>query len=459
MLNGITIGMIWDGLLVAAILFAGVYLTAKLRFIQITRFGYAMRNTSGKMFSSNAGEGEVTPFQAVSTALAATIGTGNITGVIAAVALGGAGAMFWLWVSAVLGMAIKYAEVVLAVRYRERNCAGELVGGPMYYIKNGLSGRWHILAILFCISGMLAAFGIGNAIQIGNVSGAVSAAVKSLLPGAGISDRAIKLSVGILSAVFVSVTVFGGMKRLGRVTEKLVPLVGGVYILSCLAVIVTHAVNLPTVMVDIVRGAFDPRAVIGGGAGITVRSAVSYGVRRGVFSNEAGLGSSPIAHAATSEKDPVKQGMYGIFEVFADIIVICTLTGLTILTSEAPIYFGSPEGNRAIIESFSGIMGNTGAVIVVAGVIAFFALLTVLSWGLYGVRCWEYIFGEKSAILYKTVFIFVIIISPIFDMERVWRIADTLNGLMIIPNLIAVLMLSGVTEKLTRSHFAYIFRN
>ncbi len=445
MLDGITMGMIWEGFVVTAVLAAGMYLTVRLRFVQFRRFGYAMRTTVGKAFSGSAGDGEVTPFQAVSTALAATIGTGNITGVIAAVALGGAGAMFWLWVSAALGMAVKYTEIALAVKYRERNREGELVGGPMYYIKNGLSARWQVLGILFGISGMLAAFGIGNSIQIGNIGASISAAIDSLLPGMWVPDRTVKLSVGLLSAVPVSVTVFGGMKRLGRVTEKLVPVVGGVYILSCLAVIVTHAARLPGVMADIFECALKPNAMIGG--------AVSCGVRRGVFSNEAGLGSSPIAHAATSERDPVKQGMFGIFEVFTDTIVICSLTGLAVLTSGVPISYGSPEGNRPVIEALGGIMGNTGAVTVVAFVIAFFALLTVLSWGLYGARCCEYVFGIKGVLIYNIVFVFVTVISPMLDAEGVWRMSDTLNGLMIIPNLIAVVALSGIAAGMTEKAF------
>lgn len=444
---------IWDAVIVIMIIGTGVFLTIRCRFIQLTKFKYALANTIGKVFKYKAKDGEITPMQAVSTALAATVGTGNISGVIAAIALGGPGAMFWLWISALVGMCIKYVEVALAVKYREKNADGDWVGGPMYYIKNGLSKKWEILALVFCISGAIAAFGVGNAIQVGNIGYAVSTAIRQLWPEIWASDTAIRMAVGCISAIFVGITIFGGIKRLGSVTEKLVPVIGIIYILSCFGVIFTNIENLWSVLCEIFQSAFNPTAVIGGAAGVTVKRCISLGVRRGIFSNEAGLGSSPIAHAATSETDPVKQGMYGIFEVFMDTIVICSLTGLTVLISGVPIQYGTIEGNEVIVQAFSGIMGSKTAVLVVAGVIAFFALLTILGWGLYGCRCCEFVFGEKSVKPYRLLFVLATAFSPMMDLSLAWSISDTLNGLLVIPNLIAVAALSGVAARMTKEHF------
>lgn len=443
----------WDALIIVLIMGIGIYLTVKCGFIQFTKFKYAIKNTIGKIFLGRAGAGEITPMQAVSTALAATVGTGNISGVISAIALGGPGAMVWLWVSALVGMCTKYVEVLLAVKYRERNSAGDWVGGPMYYIKNGLGKHWNWLGVLFCISGAIAAFGIGNAIQVGNISDAVNAAISQSSHNVVLSPKAVSFIVGIISALFVGITTFGGIKRLGSVTEKLVPLVSVVYILACLGVIVINIENLWNVICMIFQSAFEPSAVVGGATGITVKSCISWGIRRGVFSNEAGLGSSPIAHASTSETNPVKQGMYGIFEVFMDTIVICTLTGLAILISRVPICYGTMEGNEVIIDAFTGLMGKGAAVSVVAGVISFFALLTILGWGLYGCRCCEYVFGAKSVKPYQIAFVIATALSSLLDISAAWSIADALNGLMILPNLIAILALSGVAAKVTKEHF------
>lgn len=446
-------GAIWDAFIIILMMGTGLFLTWKCRFIQITKFKYAIKNTIGKIFSGKAGEGEITPLQAVSTALAATVGTGNISGVIAAIALGGPGAMVWLWVSALVGMCTKYVEVLLSVKYRERNSNGEWVGGPMYYIKNGLGKNWDWLSIMFCIAGAIAAFGIGNAIQVGNICDAINAAVSQMSNDVTLDPKAISLIVGILSALFVGITIFGGIKRLGSVTEKLVPFVSIIYILSCLGVIIINIENLWDVISWIFQSAFKPEAVVGGATGITVKSCISWGIRRGVFSNEAGLGSSPIAHASTSETSPIKQGMFGIFEVFMDTVVICSLTGFAILTSGVPICYGTMEGNEVIIDAFSGIMGNRLAVIVVAGIIGFFALLTILGWGLYGCRCCEYVFGAKSVKPYQIAFVLATALSSVLDLSLIWSIADTLNGLMIVPNLIAIIALSGVAAKITKDHF------
>ena len=446
-------GTIWDTIIIILIMGTGLYLTWKCGFIQLTKFGYAIRNTIGKIFSGKAGDGEITPLQAVSTALAATVGTGNISGVITAIALGGPGALVWLWISALVGMCTKYVEVVLAVKFRERNSNGDWVGGPMYYIKNGLGKSWDWLGIVFCIAGAIAAFGIGNAIQVGNICDAVNTAVRFLNSDVIIEPKAISLLVGILSAAFVGVIIFGGIKRLGSVTEKLVPIMSLIYIFSCLGVIIININYLGDAFSWIFKSAFKPEAVVGGAVGITVKSGISWGIRRGVFSNEAGLGSSPIAHASTSETNPVKQGMFGIFEVFMDTIVICSLTGFAILTSRVPICYGTLEGNEVIIDAFTCLLGKDLAIIVVAVVIGFFALLTILGWGLYGARCCEYVFGGKSIKPYQITFVLATALSSVLDLSVIWSISDALNGLMIVPNLIAVMALSGVAAKITKDHF------
>lgn len=442
-----------EGILIILLMGVGIILTWKCRFVQITRFKYAIKNTIGKIFSAKAGAGEVTPFQAVSTALAATVGTGNISGVISAISLGGPGAIVWMWVSALVGMCTKYVEVLLAVKYREKNGDGDWVGGPMYYIKNGLGERWDWLGILFCIAGAVAAFGIGNAIQVGNICDAVNVAVSQMLPELNISTELVSIIVGLLSALFVGFTTIGGIKRLGSVTEKLLPIAGAVYIISCLGVIFANSGNLLNVICTIFEGAFTPSAVVGGAAGITVKGCISWGIRRGVFSNEAGLGSSPIAHASTSETDPVKQGMFGIFEVFMDTIVICSLTGFAVLTSGVKICYGTMEGNEIIINAFAGIMGDRAAVILVAVMIAIFALLTILGWGLYGCRCCEYVFGTGSIRPYQILFASATALSSVMELSAAWSIADALNGLMILPNVIAMLALSGVAGRITGKHF------
>ena len=332
-INDAVNGIVWGIPMLVLLVGAGVILSVMTGFIQFRRFGYAMRNTLGRIFKGHtAGKGEVTPFQAVTTALAATVGTGNISGVIAAVTLGGPGSIFWLWITALIGMCTKFSEVVLAIRYRERNKDGDWVGGPMYYIKNGLGKNWNWLAILFCCFGALAAFGIGNAVQVNNITDAVNSAITTFNPGFA-GATAVNWVIGVIIAAIIGVTLIGGIKRLGSVTEKLVPFMSVVYIVSCLIVILGNIGSIGTVFGSIFRYAFTPNAVIGGAAGAAIKMCITWGVKRGVFSNEAGLGSAPIAHAGSSETDPVKQGLYGIFEVFMDTIVICSLTGLTILSA------------------------------------------------------------------------------------------------------------------------------
>ena len=457
----------WGPIMLILLVGTGVYLSIRSGFIQFTKIGYWMKNTFGKIFKKQkAGEGEVTPLQAVTTALAATVGTGNIAGVTGAIVAGGPGAVFWMWISALFGMVTKYSEVVLAVRYRERHEAGDWVGGPMYYIKNGLGKGFGWLSVLFCIFGFLAAFGIGNATQVQSIGESIGSAINALggnvqgtmLSFAGNEFTLCNLIVGIIVAVIVALVLFGGIKRIGSVTERIVPVMAVVYIIASLIVIFANIGHIGQVFGAIFKYAFTPNAVIGGAAGAALKMCITWGVKRGVFSNEAGLGSAPIAHAASSESNPVKQGLYGIFEVFMDTIVICTLTALVVLlgycSNAISPEWGGSGGAALVSSSFAGVMGGKLGSLIVAVGISLFALSTILSWSLYGTRCFEYLFGVKSSLIYKIIFVIAVVVGATLELSLVWDIADTLNGLMAIPNLIAVLGLSGVVIKLTKEHFA-----
>lgn len=456
-INSAINGVVWGIPMLALLVGAGIILTCMTAGVQFRKFGYAMKNTGGKIFKKgSSAEGEVTPFQAMSTALAGTVGTGNIAGITAAVTLGGPGSIFWLWVTALIGMCTKYSEVTLAVKFREKNDQGDWVGGPMYYIQNGLGKNWKWLSALFCIFAALAAFGIGNAVQVGNIVGSINTIVVTFNPsftGTG----TLNLVLGIILAVITAFVLFGGIKRIGAVCEKLVPFMAAVYILACLICIIANAANIPTVFHDIFAGAFSPQGITGGAVG-SVMLVITWGVKRGVFSNEAGLGSAPMAHAATSETDCVKQGLYGIFEVFVDTIIICTLTGLTLLTSGLDMNYGT-KGETALNTAAIGtVLGDHVASIIIGVGIALFALSTVLSWALYGTRCCEFLFGTKSIKPYQIIFCLVVIVGATMDLTLAWDIADTLNGLMAIPNLIAIIGLSGVVVKETKRHFSEVER-
>lgn len=452
--NNIVNGLVWGVPMLVLLIGAGLFLTIRLKGMQFRKFGYAMKNTIGKVFhKQKADDGSVTPFQALTTALAATVGTGNVAGITTAITLGGPGAIFWLWVSALVGMATKYSEVVLAIRYRERNEKGDWVGGPMYYIKNGLGKNWHWLAGLFCIFGALAAFGIGNAVQVGTITSSINTAILSFFPQAADSTMIINIVIGVVLALIIGAVLMGGIKRIGTVTEKLVPFMAVLYIIACLAVIFTNAEKLGQVFGMIFEGAFSPQGVVGAGAGIGVKSCITWGVKRGVFSNEAGLGSAPIAHAATSESNAVRQGLYGIFEVFMDTIVICTLTGVTLLISGIDFTYGVEGATSLNAAAFGTIFGDkTGALIIAIG-LSLFALSTVLSWGLYGSRCIEALFGGKAIRPYQLVFVIITVIGATMEIGLAWAIADTLNGLMALPNLVGLIGLSGVVASLTKEHF------
>ena len=459
MLNDIA----WGPWMLILLVGTGFFLSIRLGFVQFGRFGYAMKNTIGKVFSKQkAGKGEVTPFQAMSTALAATVGTGNIAGVTGAIIIGGPGAVFWMWIAALVGMCTKYAEVVLAVRYRERNAAGDWVGGPMYYIKNGLGKKWHWMGGLFCILAALAAFGIGNVTQVNTIASAVNTAVaefggtSQMISVLGVQVDMVSLIVGTICAVIVAFVLLGGVKRIGAVMEKMVPFMAAVYILAALAVLVCNVQHLGAAFAMIFKGAFNADAAIGGTTGILIMTTIQKGVGRGVFSNEAGLGSAPMAHAATSETDPVKQGLYGIFEVFMDTIVICTLTALTLLCgigSGIQIPWGQEAGAEMISASFATVFGGHIGALIVAVSIGLFALSTVLSWSLYGSRCMEYLLGNVGMRIYQVVFVMMVAAGALIELDVAWVLAEALNGFMAIPNLIALLALSGVVVKLTKEHF------
>ena len=456
-------GIAWGPWMLLLLVGTGVYLSCRVGFIQFRKFGYVMKNTLGKIFQkTEAGEGEITPFQAVSTALAATVGTGNIAGVTGAICVGGPGAVFWMWISALFGMVTKYAEVVLAVRYRERNANGDWVGGPMYYIRNGLGKRFNWLACLFCILGALAAFGIGNMTQVNTIATSINTAIDSFggttaaytMELFGQTVPVSSLMTGAVVAMVVGMVLFGGIKRIGAVAELMVPVMAAVYIIASLIVVAFNLENLGNVFGMIFKGAFSADAALGGAFGITIMTTIQKGVGRGVFSNEAGLGSAPMAHASSSERDPVKQGLYGIFEVFMDTVVICTLTALTLLCGAADkIVWGQDAGAELISASFSSVFGaQVGSMLVAVG-ITLFALSTILSWSLYGTRCCEFLLGSTAARVYQVIFVCVILVGATLKLGLVWNIADTLNGFMAVPNLVALLGLSPVVIKLTKEHF------
>ena len=446
-LNGIVMG--WPGMIL--LVGTGVYYTFRCGGVQFKWFGYIMKNTIGKIFEKKeAGEGAVTPFQAVCTALAATVGTGNIAGVTGAIALGGPGAVFWMWISALFGMCTKFAEVTLAIHFRERNDKGDWVGGPMYYISKGLGKNWKWLGSLFALFGMLAAFGIGNMTQINSIVTSISGTINSFTP---INVNTANLIIGIIVAIFCAIVLIGGLKRIGQVTEKLVPFMAVIYILSALIIFFAHIGNIGNVLRSIFVGAFTPSAVVGGAAGITISAAVKRGVGRGVFSNEAGLGSAPIAHAAADNDSAVRQGCFGVFEVFADTIVICTLTAFAVLMSGTPINFGQAAGADLTIAAFGTTFGRVGGIIISVG-LTLFATSTILSWCLYGTRCAEFLFKTTKIIKpYQVIFCLIIVLGAVTELSLVWDIADTLNGLMALPNLVGLLALSPIVIKLTREYF------
>lgn len=452
-INGTLNGIVW-GLPATVLIFGvGLYLSIRTGFLQFTKFGTVWKNTIGKIFhrTTEAGHGAVTPFQAVCTALAATVGTGNIAGVAGAIAIGGPGAVFWMWISALLGMVTKYSEVTLAVHYRQKNKHGDWVGGPMYYIENGLGKKWKILGIIFSIFGIFAVFGTGNATQVNTIVASIDTALISFGVMEAGSTATLNLILGIVITVLVGMILLGGIKRIGHVAERLVPIMALLYVVLGLGIIIVHIDNLPTAFSSIVKGAFNPSAVTGGVVGAAF-VAVQNGVARGIFSNEAGLGTASIAHAGAEVNDPVQQGLFGVFEVFVDTIIICTFTALVILCSGVPITYGAAAGAELTISGFIGTYGNW-ITIFTAVAMCCFAFTTILGWGLYGARCSEYLFGEKVIKPFMVIYSLVAIIGATVKLDLLWSIAETFNGMMAIPNLIAVALLSPVVIRLTKEYF------
>ena len=451
--NSVINDFIWGVPAMICIIGVGLYLSIRTRFLQIRKFGYAIQTTIGRMFrKKEASDGALTPFQAVCTALAATVGTGNIAGVAGAIAIGGPGAVFWMWISAILGMCTKFFEVTLAVHFRERNAEGDLVGGPMYYIKNGLGKNWRWLAYLFAGFGVLTVFGTGNATQVNTITTAIDSALLNYHVISTDTVPVMNWIIGIAIRILVGLILLGGVKRIGQVTERLVPFMAVLYIVLALGVVVFHFQNIPAVFASIFEGAFHPSAVTGGVIGSFFLS-MKKGVSRGIFSNEAGLGTGSIAHACADTRKPVKQGLFGIFEVFADTIVICTLTALVILCSGVSVPYGEAAGAELTIAGFTATYGNWVSIFTAVAMCCF-AFSTILGWGLYGARCIEFLFNAKVIKPFMVAYSLVAILGATVELGLLWSIAETFNGLMAIPNLIAVFLLSGTVVKMTKEYFA-----
>ena len=437
-------GILWGGGMIVLILGAGIYLTVATRFFQFRKVKMIFRETIFSLFKDKSvrksGEKKsISQLQAVSTALAATMGTGNIAGVASALTLGGAGAVFWMWVSSLFGMMIVFCENVLGIYYRYKNSSGEWVGGPMVYLEKGLGSKK--LGMVYAVFCVLASFGMGNITQINSIS--LSAKTSFGVPC---------VVTGVISAVLIGIIIFGGLKRIGSVTEKLIPILSLAYIIGSIIIIVINFKAIPIAFSSIFKGAFGLDSITGGICGAAVKQAVSVGLRRGVFSNEAGLGSTVMVHAASDIKSPVKQGMWGIFEVFLDTIVCCTLTALVILTSGAMNCKGIKlDGAALVIKAFESGFGHFSGIFVTASV-SLFAFATVLGWSVFGLKAFEYVFGEGYSVYYKLIYILLILFGATGSINLIWGISDVFNGFMAIPNLIGVLLLSPVMLKALKNY-------
>ena len=451
-INNVVNNFIWGVPAMICIIGVGLLLSIRTGFLQIRKFPYAMKVTFGRMFrKKEASDGALTPFQAVCTALAATVGTGNVAGVAGAIAIGGPGAIFWMWISALLGMCTKFAEVTLAVHFRETNSEGDLVGGPMYYIKNGLGKQWRWLAYLFSAFGVLTVFGTGNATQVNTITTAIDTALYNFNIISEDAAPTLNLILGIVLAALIALILLGGIKRIGQVTERLVPFMAVLYIVLALGVVVINFRNMPAVFGAIFRGAFDPASVTGGVVG-SMFIGMKKGVSRGIFSNEAGLGTGSIAHACADTRKPVKQGFFGVFEVFVDTIIICTLTALVILCSGVPVGYGAAAGAELTISGFTSTYGGWISIFTAVAMCCF-AFSTIIGWGLYGTRCIEFLFGSHVNKPFMLVYSLVAIVGATMNLGLLWSIAETFNGLMVIPNLIGVFLLSGVVARMAKDYF------
>ena len=426
--------LVWGKPMLFMILGTGIFLTIGLRFMPLLNLGKGFKLLwQGRKATEN--QGEITPFNALMTSLSATIGTGNITGVATAIFIGGPGALFWMWVTALIGMATKYAEAVCAVHYREVDEKGSYLGGPMFYIKNGLGKNWLWLGFLFAVFGALASFGIGNTVQANSVAHALETQFNIPLWMTGL---------GLL--LLTAAVVLGGIKRIARVAGKLVPFMALAYLLTGLLVLISHFSEIPAAIVLIVKSAFSPVAATGGFAGASIMLAIQWGVARGIFSNEAGLGSAPIAHAAAKTNDPVRQGMIAMLGTFIDTVIVCSITGLAIVLTG--VWTTGVKGAALTIAAFDQALPETGGMVVSIAQ-AVFAFTTILGWSVYGERCVEYIFGVRSVIIFRILWIAAVPVGAMGELSFVWLLADTLNALMALPNLIALILLSPVIFKLT----------
>ncbi len=456
--NSAVNNFVWGLPMLVLLVGTGILMTALTGFFQVTHVGHWFKSTLGGIFKNKHvtahtadHDRQISQFQSLCTALAATIGTGNIAGVAAALATGGPGAIFWMWIVAFFGMMTNYSENVLGIYYRRKNSEGEWCGGAMYYLKDGLGSRkgcrtiGSILAVLFSIFCVLASFGIGNMSQINSIAVNLNSVFK--IP---------YVVTGFILMYLAGLVIVGGLKRIASVTEKLVPFMAVLYVIGCIVIVVSHATTVGSAFAAIFKGAFAMKAVGGGIVGSGVKAAVTWGMKRGVFSNEAGLGSSVMVHSASNVKEPVKQGMWGIFEVFADTIVVCTLTALAVLTSgvmnlQTGEMISTSEKTALVAEAFSGTLGVFGGWFI-AIAITLFAFSTVLGWSVYGSKAFEYLFGTKAVIFYKIIFVAFVVIGATMDLSLAWDLSDTFNGLMAMPNLIGVLALSGTVMKITRNY-------
>jgi AGCS family alanine or glycine:cation symporter len=433
-------GLVWGPPMLVLILGTGLFLMLRLKFMPLAKIGSGFKLMWQGRKKDDEESGEISPFQALMTCLAATVGTGNIAGVATAIFLGGPGALFWMWCTALVGMATKYCEVVLAVHYREKDDRGEHVGGPMYAIKNGLGAKWAWLGGAFAIFGGLAGFGIGNMVQVNSMAHALE------------TTFSVPLWVtGLVTMVFVGLVILGGIKRIGKVAASLVPAMCVAYIVAAIVVLVVNASQIPAAFEMIFTYAFTPIAATGGFAGAAVMAAIRFGVARGIFSNEAGLGTAGIAQAAGTTSSPVRSGMIGMLGTFIDTIIICSMTGLAIICSG--VWTSGASGAALSAAAFESAMpGIGGAILTVALVV--FAFTTILGWSYFGEKCWEYLVGTKAILPFRLVWVIAVPFGAIAQLDFAWLLADTLNGLMAIPNLLSLLLLSPVVVALTREYFA-----
>ncbi|MFZ3155498.1 alanine/glycine:cation symporter family protein [Pseudomonas sp.] len=433
-------GVVWGPPMLVLILGTGLFLMLRLKFMPLSKIGAGFKLMWQGRQKGDAESGEISPFQALMTCLAATVGTGNIAGVATAIFLGGPGALFWMWCTALVGMATKYCEVVLAVHYREKDERGEHVGGPMYAIKNGLGKKWLWLGTAFAIFGGFAGFGIGNMVQVNSMAAALHTSFNIPL-----------WVTGIVTMLFVGMVILGGIKRIGKVAATLVPFMCVAYIIAAMVVLVVNAAEIPKAFEMIFTYAFTPIAATGGFAGAAVMAAIRFGVARGIFSNEAGLGTAGIAQAAGTTNSPVRSGMIGMLGTFIDTIIICSMTGLAIITSG--VWTSGASGAALSAAAFEQAMPGIGGYILTIALVVF-AFTTILGWSYFGEKCWEYMVGTKAILPFRILWVVAVPFGAIAQLDFAWLVADTLNGLMAIPNLLSLLLLSPIVVKLTKEHFA-----